>query len=216
MVHGRRFKFMNEKNILYLASQSLSRKRLLEQAEINFEVIGHDSCELKGTEVGCIHDYVRKIAEDKMDHVNIPKKMENENNSITILTADSLGYIREEGVILEKPKNIADAKKMIASYRDKEVEIITACCLSKQKFSNKIWFEVEQKIFNISGNIIFSIPDEEIDFYLSKNPEAMLACGAATIDGVGIRYLKHIEGSLSAILGLPIFELKKELQGFGF
>ncbi len=50
-------------------------------------------------------------------------------------------------------------------------------------------------------------------FYKSKFPGAS---GAVAIEDYGAQFLKTVDGSHSAIIGLPLFELREALDELGF
>jgi len=54
------------------------------------------------------------------------------------------------------------------------------------------------------------------DYYLEQIPHAINACGAGIIEDFGLNFLKTVNGSFTAILGLPLFELRKALTTMGF
>ena len=68
------------KNILLLGSQSLSRQRLLKEANIPFKFIGHNA-----DETACVaglsspQEIVQTIAREKMNHVCLPSQGEAGN-----------------------------------------------------------------------------------------------------------------------------------------
>ena len=41
-------------------------------------------------------------------------------------------------------------------------------------------------------------------------------CGAGVIEGIGQAFLKNINGSYTAVIGLPLFELRQALKKIGF
>ncbi len=61
----------------------------------------------------------------------------------------------------------------------------------------------------------FEVPEECIVRYLAVS-YGMKAAGAITIEGYGAQFLKKVEGSYSAIIGLPLFELREALQKLDF
>jgi septum formation protein len=115
------------KHILYLASQSPARKRLLEIAQIPHEVIGHESDEC-GIELSeSFEEYVLAIARHKMENAILPK-VEGE---IFVLTADTLVQTMGSKEVLGKPANLEDAKRMLGLLREGPAELITGCCLAR-------------------------------------------------------------------------------------
>jgi predicted house-cleaning NTP pyrophosphatase (Maf/HAM1 superfamily) len=55
-----------------------------------------------------------------------------------------------------------------------------------------------------------------VDEYYQQMPEAMYACGGSIIERYGMNFLRSINGSLTAIIGLPLNELHKRLTETGF
>jgi len=44
----------------------------------------------------------------------------------------------------------------------------------------------------------------------------MYCCGAGMVEGFGASFLKSINGSYSAVIGLPLFELRDALKKLDF
>jgi len=59
------------------------------------------------------------------------------------------------------------------------------------------------------------MPDKWIDFYLDRSFAGRCAGGVA-IKEFGAQFVKNIRGSHSAIIGLPMCELREALQEVGF
>ncbi len=197
--------------ILYLASNSKSRKRLLEEAKIKYKTVeqtyDEEKYEYKNKQ---INEIVLEIARNKMNCVNIEKIKEKEE--FLILTSDSL-HSTHEGIILGKPKNLSEAKKFIESVNGKASYGSTSICLGKYRkegsqLINLIYHEetVETEI-----NIYMTI--KEINEYIAAMGEQLLNfSGGFSIFGIGAKFLHKINGSYSSVQGLPIVELKKAIH----
>jgi len=102
-------------HILYIASNSASRKRLLEQAHIPFVVIEQDADELQIDQTQELPQVVMQIAQLKMVHAKIPAG-KHEGDICFVLTSDTLG-LTLGGRILYKPVDRADAVSMLQESR---------------------------------------------------------------------------------------------------
>jgi septum formation protein len=205
-----------KKDILYLGSKSQSRRKLLQESGIPFLIINHNSNEVVGISSSHFHKHVLEIACHKMNCLLLPTKTETNLDYLFVITADSLSRSTKSNQIFGKPKNIADAKRMLKIKQNESIEVATGCCLEKKIFVNEQWETQNKKHWITTSEIEFFVPDDEQSIYLKKTPAALLSCGGAIAEHFGINFFKSIKGSYSAMLGLPIFELRQELKVFGF
>ncbi len=200
-------------NILLLGSQSQSRARLLREAKISFSVVGHradeSACDWAGLTFPQI---VSKIALTKMKHVNLPEKAQG-GDVCFLLTADTLGMTKG-GEILGKPTDRADAIEKIKAARNGE-RACTAFCLDKRVYKFDEWKVAKRIEIVVESEYIFSVPDEWIDRYL-EHSLGFQGSAAVAIEAFGDQFLKEVRGSYSAIVGLPMFELRCALDDVGF
>ena len=204
------------KHTLYIGSQSPSRQKLLEQAGIPYKVLQHnsDECLVRGDL--SFDDYVLAIAREKMAHVQLPSREEAGSDEIFVLTADSLSMTQDSKEVLGKPDGVEDAKRMLRLHREQPTIVTTACCLEKKVWDGGAWKTDVKKEWCVSSTIEFIVQEDEIDGYLEKLPMALHACGAGIIEGYGHNFVKSITGSFSAVLGLPMYELRRVLRELGF
>lgn len=198
-------------NIVYLGSKSQARHQLLKDAQIDFVLVGQDADESKCELFECLRKTVEQIALYKMEHVVLSDGHEGEVRFV--LTADTLTQ-NKDGSLSGKPIDRVHAISMIRSARAGAV-VGTAFCLDK-----KIWRAGKWEVLNriekyVQAAYELDIEDEWIDIYLAKS-FGSVASGAVAIEGYGEQFLKTINGSHSAIVGLPMFELRKALQELGF
>jgi septum formation protein len=202
--------------ILYLASGSAARKKLLEEAGIAFKIVPHCSHETVGEGLP-IEKRVLAIARDKMACVDL--KDVPTNQSAFVLTADTMISVQHNGkeLVLGKPKDLADAHHMIALMRDRDIQVATACCLARQSHKHAaIWTIEKQTAWTTSAICNYVIPQESVDNYFRHVPTALNVCGGCTVEGYGQQFLQKISGSYSAVLGLPMAELREQLTVMGF
>lgn len=199
------------KNILYLASKSASRKKLLEKAQIRFEILEQEADESQCDWGLPLQKVVESIAVHKMKHVIMPKGTEGQ--IAFVLTADTLS-IDPTGAIRGKPDNLEDAIEKIKIARGGVNRCGTAYCLEKRIYTNGIWKTSKQILGYAEATYEFEVPDEYIVSYIEKSG-ALDAAGAIKIED-GLQFLKSVHGSYTAIIGLPMYHLWDHLLQLSF
>lgn len=202
---------MNTK-LLYLASSSPSRKKLLEDAKIPFTVVAQTADETLCKAQLPLDLLVTTIAQYKMEHILLPKGTVS-GEICFVLTADTLSQ-DNNGAIQKKPIDRADAIKKIQSARN-GASLCTAFCLAKNIWRNDRWYTIRQIDKVVSAQYNFIIPDNLIDYYLN-NSIGLNTAGAIAVEDFGLQFLQTMQGSYSAIIGLPLFELRLALTELGF
>jgi len=199
---------------LYLSSQSTSRQKLLDLAGIPYQVIQNTSDEY-GVDISKpFAEYVLAIAQHKMEHIvltGLPKQ-----EPIFVLTADTLSRMPSTGTILGKPKDINEAKHMLALQCKEPIELATGCCLDKKEYKNNKWVTVEKEHWVTKAMFEFCVTEKDVGLYLKKVPQALYACGAGIVENFGVNFLRRVEGSYTAITGLPLYELRQALKKLSF
>jgi len=184
------------KNII-LASKSPRRKELLEKIGLKFKVVESEYEEIMDPKL-TPGELVRKFSLEKAKAV-----FQNYKNSI-IIAADTIAVC--DGKILGKPKDKADAKKMLEFLSNKVHLIITGfTIINGQKIITK---SEETKVY------MRKINEREIDSYL-KTQEPYDKAGAYAIQEKGSVFIEEIEGDFLNAVGLPIYALAQELKKLG-
>ncbi len=180
-----------------LASNSPRRKELLSGLNLDYKVkILPDIDEtypdtLKGEDIPLY--IARKKAEA---YKSIMSKNE------LIITADTIVYT--DGEVLGKPKDEADARRMLHALSGRSHQVITGVCITTSGF---------QRSFASVTEVTFdTLTDEEIDFYISTyNP--MDKAGAYGIqEWIGFIGVSKLNGSYFNVMGLPVQRLYRELK----
>jgi septum formation protein len=205
-----------KKDILYLGSQSKSRQRLLEFADIPYKVLTHMSDEQPRQGINAFQDYVLAVAQGKMKALRLPEHTKTESEYIFALTADTLERNPTTSQIFGKPLNREHALKMLRAQRQGPIEVVTACCLEKFYRGEDGWQRGEYAHWVTTTQVEFYVDDSSIDTYFRMLPMAMQASGAAMVDEHGLRYLKSVNGSYTNVIGLPLYELCEQLRKMGF
>ena len=199
-------------HVLYIASNSASRKKLLEQAHIPFQVIDQDADESLISTKQPLHDIVKQIAMLKMQHAQIPAG-KHEGDICFVLTADTLG-LTTGGRVLCKPIDRNDAISMLQESRQGTLTV-TGFCLRKLQWQMNAWIVIQEIIDCDQADSVFDVSDEFMDFYLDTIPFLSVS-GAISIESFGGQFLKSVHGSYEAVVGLPMFKIRQALFDIGF
>ncbi len=203
---------MKYKNVLYLGSDSGSRKMLLTMSKIPFKVIGHNADEDQVDKTLSLEEQVKAIAQLKMDHVSLENGT-YEGEIRFVLTADTMGCDGQERVH-GKPKDKEDAYQKIRALSG-TYRTATGFCIEKRIWQHGIWKTLLKKCQVVSSLYTFRIPESRIEDYFENSP-GLTVSGAIAVEEYGLQFLEKVEGSYSNIVGLPLYEVRTTLEEFGF
>lgn len=171
---------------LVLASASPRRAELLDRAGISFVVdpASVDESVLPGESAEA---YAGRVARAKalVVHARHPGR--------AVLAADTVVVV--DGAILGKPRDDADARRMLRLLSDRTHDVLTAVCLI-QDGAEESFIARTQVTFTPLG-------DDEIDWYVGTG-EPRDKAGAYAIQGLASRFASRIDGSYSNVVGLPV------------
>jgi len=185
-------------NPLYLASGSPRRRELLTQIGVPFTVTTApiDETPLPGESAEA---YVERLALAKAE-----AGLANLAGPAVVLGADTAVVL--DGRILGKPENREHALAMLAELAGREHQVLTAVALSDGSRSLSLC---------VSSNVRFRpISTAEAQRYWISGEPADKAGGYA-IQGLGAVFVTGLEGSYSAVVGLPLSETADMLAQFG-
>lgn len=187
--------------MIYLASQSPRRAELLSQIGVEYEVKVADIDEsmLPGESA---QDYVCRIACSKARVV--AAQLEETQKSVPVLAADTT--IELDGDIIGKPQDNEDCRCILRQLSGREHQVLSAVAL----------LHGERLDYRLSRNRVRfkSLSKAEIDAYCAS-PEPMDKAGAYAIQGRAAVFVEHLQGSYSAVMGLPLFETAQLLRDAG-
>lgn len=179
---------------LVLASSSPSRKMLLEQAGVSFEVVVSGVDETVPASLSPAQT-VELLAERK------GKAVLSLRPDKPIIAADSVVSI--DGLILGKPKDDQEAKATLRRLSGRTHQIFTGVCLLANG---------REEVFHQSTKVTFyPLTEEEIADYVALG-ESQGRAGAYGIEGIGVVLVQSIEGDYSNIVGLPVAETLRRLR----
>ena len=182
---------------IYLASKSPRRRKLLKQINLKFKSFSVDINEVIRNKEKPHHN-VQRLASEKMD-----KAKEFVDEGI-IITADTIVVL--EGKIIGKPKNKADAKKMLKKLSGKVHTVYTGYSIFNTQKRNSIT-DYEKTLVEFR-----KLADHEIDEYI-KTGSPMDKAGAYGIqDDFGAVFIKKITGCYYNVVGLPLTKVYQSLM----
>ena len=208
---------------LYLASKSVQRGRLLKDAGISFDVISQDADERSCDWGMPMQKLTEHIANLKMEAAEVPGGQVPDGNDsgekCWIITADSL-CIDKRGEIFGQPTSHEDAVRMVKAVREGALAG-TAFCIDRRVWDGSVWHAEERYNGYAQGECVLDVPDNVIEWYFKRLKELsglnyMKLAGAFSITGLGAQFLKRVGGSHTAILGLPMYEVRLGLEKMKF
>ncbi len=178
---------MNLKVIL--ASASPRRKELLKNLIDDFDIIPSTYEEKipQGMENEAVAEF---FAVQKA--LDVAKK----NKNSFVIGCDTVVIAGNE--ILGKPKDKADAERMLNLLSGREHKVITGLCIVKDGKSLSLSEETTVKFSALSS--------DEINWYINTN-DPMDKAGAYGIQGLGGRFIEGIKGDYYSVMGLPVNKL---------
>ena len=187
---------MFKNKTVYLASSSPRRYEIL--ANLGFSVIvspNHIDERIQANEPPV--DFVCRMAYEK-NNFNI-----QQHKQMPVISADTIVVL--DGEILGKPADKKQAFQMLGALSDKTHFVMTAVCVAGENFC--------QTKLNVSEVTFAPLSDNEITAYIATS-EPMDKAGAYGIQGLGGCFVRHLSGSFSAVMGLPVFETVALLKEF--
>ena len=177
---------------LILASASPRRAELLSAAGIPFEVRpAHIDEALRAGEDA--RTYASRVAVDKA------RAIAGQANGRSVLAADTVVVI--DGLVLGKPVDSDDAKRMLRLLSGRSHEVITAVALMSTRRGQSdaaVDARIESTVVEFAP-----LHTAEIDWYVATGEPSDKA-GAYAIQGLASRFVTRIEGSYSNVVGLPM------------
>ena len=191
---------MTEKNTtpaIYLASGSPRRAELLTQIGVSFQRVTAD-IEEKPSEGESAEEYVVRLALQKAQ-----AGFENSDQNSPALGADTIVVIGN--TILEKPRDEQHAHEMMRIMSGSTQHVFTAVALVDN--------EQKKQILVKTAVTFKTLSDQEIRDYWQTG-EPLDKAGGYGIQGVGGKFVTHISGSYSAVVGLPLYETDQLINTF--
>ncbi len=181
---------------LILASGSPRRRELLSALGVPFRVVppGVDETPLPGEAPG---RFVRRAALDKGMEIS------GRHPASWVLSADTI--VVAGGEILGKPRDRADARRMIAALAGREHRVYTSVCLlCGERGYRDAGTEVTRVRFR-------PLTRGEVAAY-ARTGECDDKAGAYAAQGVGMLLIDRVAGSFTNVVGLPMTRVVSMLR----
>jgi septum formation protein len=197
--------------MLYLASQSPRRQSILKDLGVNFTLLlPTDQEDAEALEVALPEenskDYVLRVTLLKLSAA--VNRLKNQGlNWAPIVCADTTVAIHQHHVdsILGKPKDDDEALAMLTQLNNQCHEVHTAVAIQISPDAPPDFFVVTSQVYFANNS------QAKLMAYVATH-EPLGKAGAYAIQGLGSTLIKKIEGSHSAIMGLPIYETSLLLE----
>lgn len=184
---------------IILGSNSPRRKALLSGLDIPFEVRAIPDID---------ESYPASLHETEIPVFVARKKAEAYTSSLTadqlLITADTIVWV--DGHMLGKPKDRADAIRMLNILSGKAHDVITGVCLITKRQS--------VSFFVLSTVYFAPIREEDIVYYVDHYKPYDKAGAYGIQEWIGYVAVEKIEGSFYNVMGLPIQRVYTELLKF--
>jgi septum formation protein len=191
---------------LILASQSVSRRALLEGAGLRFHALPaavdeatlKESARAEGMDVA---DTATLLADAKA------ARLARKHPGAVIIGADQILVC--EGEWFDKPEDVEAARAQLKRLRNRAHELVTAVVVWRD--GERAWHHVARPRLAMRD---FS--DAFLDDYLAREGAFVTqSVGAYRLEGLGVQLMRDIRGEHSAILGLPLLPLLAYLRDSG-
>jgi len=174
---------------LVLASASPRRRALLKQIGLRFKVIPSNIKELINKDLSPAVN-VKQLAFKKASEV--AKRLKEG----IVIGADTVVIL--DGMIINKPKSKAEAKKMLRMLSDRIHTVYTGCSLIDVRSGKHIEFVEKTKVK------FRKLEDSEIDLYVRTGAPLDKAGAYGIQDDFGAVFIEKIEGCYYNVVGFPL------------
>ena len=184
--------------MIYLASTSPRRAELLRQIGVDFEIVAVavDEARIPGE---ADRDYVTRMARIKAE--SVAADCAANQVDFAVLAADTA--ISVDGDIIGKPVDRADCRCILAKLSARQHLVLSAVALATPAGVMLRLSENRVKFRELKA--------AEIECYCDSD-EPMDKAGAYAIQGRAAVFVEHLDGSYSAVMGLPLFETAELLR----
>ncbi|MEP6988806.1 MAG: Maf family protein [Chloroflexota bacterium] len=196
-----------------LASSSPRRRELFGTLGIPYTILKPDIDESQH-EGEVPLDYVERLSREKamevLQHLSKPSAV-LAADTVVILSADTMG-INEQGLILGKPLDAADARHMLQQLRGRVHQVCTAMTLLILADGN-----VQSSTTHITRTDVTmrDYSDDEIEAYIASG-DPFDKAGSYAIQHPVFKPVARIDGCYTNVIGLPMCRLQTMLAAIGW
>jgi len=195
---------------IYLASKSPRRRELLRQIGVEFELLMLREHTARGPDVSELVEpgespltYVERVTREKAQ--TAAATMVSRRLPVRpVLAADTT--VTLDGHILGKPADNAEAMQMLRLLSGRTHQVLTSVAL---KHHEDFWQATH------ASEVTFATLSEDAMRAYCALAEPYDKAGGYAIQGRAAQFIRHIAGSHSGIMGLPLYETAQLLQQAG-
>ena len=184
--------------MIYLASRSPRRAELLRQIGVEFEVFAIDIDESRQP-AETPAEYVCRLAREKARHA--AERLPAGARDYAVLAADTT--IALDGDIIGKPEDREQCRCILGRLSARQHQVLTAVALATP-------VAIDWRL-NQSRVRFRRLAAQEVEAYCASE-EPMDKAGAYAIQGRAAVFIERLEGSYSAVMGLPLYETAELLK----
>lgn len=183
---------------IILASASPRRRELLTQIGLKFEIIpSHKDEVMRGNRPAQV---VMGLAADKAGDIFAQIGGEDKPD-VLVIGADTI--VALDNIILGKPKDEADALKMLQFLQGKTHQVYTGVCMKTA--------DMTQMFYEKTDVVMYPADEEQLREYV-RTGEPMDKAGSYAIQGRGSVFIQEIHGDYSNVVGLPVAQIWQRLM----
>ncbi len=187
---------------IILASNSPRRRELLAGLDVDFEVKVLPGVDESYPPTLDAYDVAQYIAHKKAE----AHRCLLQDDKTLVLTADTVVIVpqAERAEILGKPKDAADARRMLHLLSGKTHHVVTGVCLTTRQ---------GQRQFSVSTEVAFrKLDDSEIDYYIDRYRPYDKAGAYGIQEWIGYVGCAGLKGSYYNVMGLPVQRIYEEMK----
>ena len=188
---------------LYLASGSPRRRELLTQIGVPFSTVSAAIDETPLLNESPVA-YVERLAREKALAGREQLRASISHHHFCVLGADTAVVLDDR--ILGKPVDQADALAMLMGLSGREHEVLTAVAINDAQ-------RCETRVVRSCVTFRAISEDEASRYWASGEPHDK--AGGYAIQGLAAVFVANLNGSYSAVVGLPVCETAELLGHFG-
>jgi septum formation protein len=177
--------------MIYLASRSPRRAELLRQIGVEFTVHACDIDETRRASESPV-EYVCRMATSK---ARVAAEQLSGSQPVVVLAADTT--IALDGATIGKPADQTQCCSILQQLSARQHLVLSAVALAIQ---GDVRLRLSQNRVSFRA-----LSKQEIESYCATG-EPMDKAGAYAIQGKAALFVDHLEGSYSAVMGLPLYE----------
>lgn len=185
-----------------LASKSPRRREILATFGVQFEIMSADADE--SSAITDPAQLVRELALRKARAVREQLLNAGEWNGDTLIIASDT-VVANGGEILGKPRDDADAARMLRALSGKTHHVLSGIALLSG--------EREAVDFDSTAVCFAEMSEKDIAWYV-KTKEPQDKAGAYAVQGLAALWVQGIDGDYFNVVGLPVFRLNALLVSF--